>query len=94
MENEMDNKIILETEDGEELLVDILFSVELEYQGELRKYMYILEPERDEDEEQIVNVYQYIEDSDNSGELIEVDPNDEELWKILDEILEEEQDEE
>lgn len=75
------NKVITLTfDDGSQKDLDILFTYQLEQNG--KNYVFVY----DEETEQI-SVLEYIEKSEGEGEVLPVDPADEDLWEELEEVL-------
>ena len=71
------NKVITLTfDDGSQKDLDILFTYQLEQNG--KNYVFVY----DEETEQI-SVLEYIEKSEGEGEVLPVDPADEDLWEEL-----------
>lgn len=82
---DIDKKIVLSDEEGNEVLAEILLTVEND--GE--KYVFVtnVSNQVDEDEGSLVSVYRYEEDSDGEGQLFEIPKDEEETWKMIEEVF-------
>lgn len=82
---DIDKKIVLSDEEGNEVLAEILLTVEND--GE--KYVFVtnVSNQVDEDEGSLVSVYRYEEDSDGEGQLFEIPEDEEETWKMIEEVF-------
>ena len=74
------NIITLTFDDGSEKELEILFTYTLEQTG--KKYVFVYDPEAD-----LNSVLEYVEKGDSEGEILPIDPTDEDLWDELEEIL-------
>ena len=82
---DIDKKIVLSDEEGNEVLAEILLTVEND--GE--KYVFVtnVSNQVDEDEASLVSVYRYEEDSEGEGQLFEIPEDEEETWKMIEEVF-------
>lgn len=82
---DIDKKIVLSDEEGNEVLAEILLTVEND--GE--KYVFVtnVSNQVDEDEGSLVSVYRYKEDSEGEGQLFEIPEDEEETWKMIEEVF-------
>lgn len=82
--NELDNQIVLCDDQGNEVLAEILFTLD----NEDEHFVFLIMPEKDEVlDAQMVEVYRYEELEDGSiGKLIEIDEDDEETWNLIQEV--------
>ncbi len=82
---DIDKKIVLSDEEGNEVLAEILLTVEND--GE--KYVFVtnVSNQVDEDEASLVSVYRYQEDSEGEGQLFEIPEDEEETWKMIEEVF-------
>lgn len=82
---DIDKKIVLSDEEGNEVLAEILLTVEND--GE--KYVFVtnVSNQVDEDEGSLVSVYRYEEDSEGEGQLFEIPEDEEETWKMIEEVF-------
>lgn len=72
--------ITLTFDDGSQKELDILFTYQLEQNG--KNYVFVYDEEIDQ-----ISVLEYIEKNDGEGEVLPVNPEDEELWAELEEVL-------
>lgn len=82
---DIDKKIVLSDEEGNEVLAEILLTVEND--GE--KYVFVtnVSNQVDEDEGSLVSVYRYEEDSEGEGQLFEIPEDEEETWEMIEEVF-------
>ncbi len=82
---DIDKKIVLSDDEGNEVLAEILLTVEND--GE--KYVFVtnVSNQVDEDEASLVSVYRYEEDSEGEGQLFEIPEDEEETWKMIEEVF-------
>lgn len=84
---DIDKKIVLSDDEGNEVLAEILLTVE--NGGE--KYVFVTnvsnQIDEDDDEASFVSVYRYEEDSDGEGQLFEIPEDEEETWKMIEEVF-------
>ena len=82
---DIDKKIVLSDEEGNEVLAEILLTVEND--GE--KYVFVtnVSNQVDADEASLVSVYRYKEDSEGEGQLFEIPEDEEETWEMIEEVF-------
>lgn len=79
----LDNYIIVYDEEGNEIKMYILFTFESEHFG--KSYAIVYEEDQADQDEITLHAFSYLEDSDDQGQLYEIESDEE--WDMVEEVL-------